>query len=170
MSIPIERLLAVYRAADAQVAEAAPVCEVSGRCCRFKEYGHTLFLSRTEADLLLSQGLPADSVVNDEGCPFQIRGLCTARDRRPLGCRVYFCDPAYAGRGEQISETAIAALKTLHQETETPWEYRPLIHFLREVVASPSTLPVASGGKAEQTCENHAESRTVSPRLPPGAE
>lgn len=144
MTIPFRQLLAVYEAAEAEVAAAAPVCEVSGRCCRFREYGHTLFLSRAEAELLLHEGLPPDSVVSAEGCPFQIRGLCTARDRRPLGCRVYFCDPRYEGIGEQISERAIAQLKTLHEETQTPWEYRPLVHFLREVVAVSSSAPVPS--------------------------
>ena len=33
-----------------------------------------------------------------ETCPWQDeRGRCTAREARPLGCRVYFCDPAYEG-------------------------------------------------------------------------
>jgi len=144
VTIPAHQLLAVYATADAEVAAAAPVCEVSGRCCRFREYGHTLFLSRPEAELLLHDGLPPDSVVNDEGCPFQIRGLCTARERRPLGCRVYFCDPRYEGTGEQISERAISRLKALHAETETLWEYRPLVQFLREVIATGSSAPVRS--------------------------
>lgn len=145
MTIPLEQLLPIYADVDAAVAAAAPVCEASGRCCRFREYGHTLFLSRVEAERLLADGLPPDSVVNDEGCPFQIRGLCTARDRRPLGCRIYFCDPRYEGVGERISEDAIARLKQLHESTATPWEYRPLIHFLRERVAGDLAPPIPSG-------------------------
>jgi Fe-S-cluster containining protein len=125
-------LLALYDDLAGDIARAAPVCELSGRCCRFKEYGHTLFISRPEAELLLENGLPPGAVVNDEGCPFQIGGLCTARDRRPLGCRVYFCDPNYAGRGEQLSEDYIRRLKNLHEATETDWEYRPLHFFLAE--------------------------------------
>ena len=34
----------------------------------------------------------------DQGatCPWQdSRGHCTAREARPLGCRVYYCDPAF---------------------------------------------------------------------------
>ena len=126
-------LLTIYADLAHDVAQAGPVCEVSGRCCRFEEYGHTLFISRTEAELLLEQGLPANSVVEAASCPFQIHNLCTARERRPLGCRVYFCDPNYAGTGEALSEKYIAQLKQLHNDTETPWEYRPLVHFLREV-------------------------------------
>src|SRR5690349_9303517 len=127
-----EGLLAIYDELAADIAAAAPVCELSGRCCRFKEYGHTLFISRAEAELLLEQGLPDNATIDEAGCPFQINGLCTARERRPLGCRVYFCDPGYAGKGEAITERHIARLKELHDETGTPWEYRPLHHFLRE--------------------------------------
>jgi Fe-S-cluster containining protein len=125
-----EGLLAIYDDLAAEIARAAPVCELSGRCCRFKEYGHTLFISRPEAELLLEQGLPENAVIDDAGCPFQINGLCTARERRPLGCRVYYCDPKYAGTGEALSESFIARLKQLHEETGTPWDYRPLHRFL----------------------------------------
>jgi hypothetical protein len=127
-------LLALYNDLAAEIAAAGPVCELSGRCCRFKEYGHTLFLSRPEADLLLEPGLPENAVVDESGCPFQVQGLCTARERRPLGCRVYYCDPNYAGVGETLSERYIARLKNLHMESAMAWEYRPLHDFLREQV------------------------------------
>jgi Fe-S-cluster containining protein len=126
-------LLAIYDDLAAEIAQAAPVCELSGRCCRFQEYGHTLFISRPEAELLLEQGLPENAVVDESGCPFQINGLCTARERRPLGCRVYYCDPNYAGIGEALSEASIGRLKQLHEETGTPWDYRPLHRFLESV-------------------------------------
>jgi hypothetical protein len=129
-------LLAIYSDLAADIARAAPVCELSGRCCRFKEFGHTLFLSRPEATLLLEQGLPENAVIDEAGCPFQIHGLCTARERRPLGCRVYYCDPKYAGVGENLSECYIDRLKQLHDESGTPWEYRPLHHFLSEAEAT----------------------------------
>ena len=125
-------LLEIYDQLAVEIAAAAPVCDLSGRCCRFKEYGHTLFISRPEAELLLEQGLPAGAVLDDAGCPFQVDRLCTARDRRPLGCRVYYCDPRYTGVGEELSAKSIHDLKDLHNRTNTPWEYRPLHHFLRE--------------------------------------
>jgi Fe-S-cluster containining protein len=127
-----DALLALYDDLGADVAKAAPVCDLSGRCCRFKEYGHTLFVSRPEADLLLEQGLPENAVVDEAGCPFQINGLCTARERRPLGCRIYYCDPAYAGVGEALTERYLTRLKQLHDEAGESWEYRPLHRFLEE--------------------------------------
>ena len=38
------------------MAQLGPVCQLSGRCCRFKEYGHTLFVSTAEVRLLLASG------------------------------------------------------------------------------------------------------------------
>ena len=51
-------VLAVYAAADAAVRAAGPRCDASGRCCRFTEYGHTLFLSAFEAEILLESRPP----------------------------------------------------------------------------------------------------------------
>ena len=125
-----ERVRAVYAEVDAAVAAAAPVCEGSGRCCRFTEYGHTLFLSRFEADILLEAAPAYATPVTRDGCPFQVGGLCTAREPRPLGCRIYFCDPAYAETGNAITETAVKRLKALADEFGAGWEYAPLHHFL----------------------------------------
>jgi hypothetical protein len=48
-----ESVMEIYRQADAEIASAKPVCVASGKCCRFKEYDHTLFLSSMEAAVLL---------------------------------------------------------------------------------------------------------------------
>ena len=127
-----QQVLAVYAAADAAVAAAAPRCDASGRCCRFTEYGHTLFLSRFEADVLLESAPAYATPVTRDGCPFQADNLCTARDARPLGCRIYFCDPAYQDTGNRITEDAVARLKHLADESGAGWRYAPLHVFLNE--------------------------------------
>ena len=71
-------LHALYAALDAEVARLGPVCELSGRCCRFAEYGHTLFVSAPEAALLLDEAPPPCRPL-DEG-----RVLPLARRRGPL--------------------------------------------------------------------------------------
>ena len=139
------RVLAVYATVDAAVAAAGPKCESSGRCCRFAEYGHTLFLSRFEADILLDHAPQYEYPVGREGCPFQRGNLCTARDERPLGCRIYYCDPAYQETGNQITEDAVAALKRIADETGSGWEYAPLHQFLNALARPTDTrvsLPV----------------------------
>ena len=127
-----QKVLEVYAAADHAVQAAAPRCEASGRCCRFTEYGHTLFLSQFEAEILLETAPPYEIPVSRDGCPFQVENLCTARQERPLGCRIYFCDPTYQETGNQITEEAIAKLKRIADDYDTGWRYAPLHIFLNE--------------------------------------
>jgi hypothetical protein len=124
------RVLEIYRDADAAVAAAGPVCVASGRCCRFKEHGHTLFISGLEAEVLLEAAPLNEQPVSGDFCPFQKNNLCTAREPRPLGCRVYFCDPNYQQTGNQITETYLRKLKDLADEYGVAWNYAPLHHFL----------------------------------------
>ena len=124
------RVLELYQEVDRAVAAAGPVCIASGRCCRFKEYGHVLFLSNLEAEVLLTNAPPYDRPVSADFCPFQKDNLCTAREPRPLGCRIYYCDPSYQETGQRISEEYLQRLKALATEQRVAWRYAPLHHFL----------------------------------------
>ena len=121
-------LRALYKELDAEVAELGPVCQLSGRCCRFKEYGHTLFVSTPEVQLLLAHAPdPCRPLDGGDTCPWQdSRGHCTARDCRPLGCRVYYCDPSYERFAYDLSERYIRRLKELTEKHGLPWNYAPL--------------------------------------------
>jgi hypothetical protein len=123
-----EGLRRLYEDLDAAVARLGPVCLLSGRCCRFGEYGHTLFLSAPEAALLLAEAPPPSRPLDDGStCPWQdSQGRCTAREARPLGCRVYYCDPAYQAHAPLLSEQFITRLKQLADAHERPWDYAPL--------------------------------------------
>jgi hypothetical protein len=123
-----ERLRRLYAELDAAVARLGPVCLLSGRCCRFSEYGHTLFLSAPEAALLLAEAPPPSRALDDGStCPWQdSQGRCTAREARPLGCRVYYCDPTYQAHAPLLSEQFITRLKQLADAYELPWDYAPL--------------------------------------------
>jgi hypothetical protein len=126
------QVLELYREVDAAVAAAGPVCVASGRCCRFKEYGHVLFLSSLEAEVLRAAAPAYERPVSADFCPFQKDLLCTAREPRPLGCRVYYCDPSYQETGNRITETYLHRLKKLAQENGIDWRYAPLHQFLNE--------------------------------------
>ena len=131
MSEEVRRqVLELYRQVDRDVAEAGPVCIASGRCCRFKEYGHTLFVSNLEAEVLLASAPAYEQPVTTEFCPFQKENLCTAREPRPLGCRVYYCDPTYQDTGNRITEAYLQKLKDLAEQNDLEWHYAPLHHFL----------------------------------------
>jgi hypothetical protein len=128
------KVLEIYADADREVAAAGPVCVASGRCCRFKEFGHVLFISNLEADVLLHAAPHYDTPVSSDFCPFQKENLCTAREPRPLGCRVYFCDPGYQEASHAITEKYLAQLKELADAHNVPWRYAPLHHFLNHLV------------------------------------
>ena len=130
------RVLSLYATVDAAVAAAGPKCESSGRCCRFKEYGHTLFISHLEAEVLLAEAPSYEQPVSSDFCPFQKENLCTAREPRPLGCRIYFCDPSYQETGKQITESALQHMRQLADEFDLGWRYAPLHVFLNERVAA----------------------------------
>lgn len=137
-------LLQIYDDLAQDLARLAPVCDLSGRCCRFKDYGHRLYLTGSEAELLLADGIPPGAEINDEGCPFQQGLLCTAREKRPFGCRVFFCDPKYAGQAEVLSEKYLERLRQLHRETDTPWHYAELSLHLHEWQAARAANPTAA--------------------------
>ncbi len=137
----LRQVLELYREVDREVAAAGPVCLASGKCCRFKEYGHVLFLSNLEAEVLLESAPPYQTPVSADFCPFQKDNLCTAREPRPLGCRIYYCDPSYQETGTRITEKALGRLKQLAQERGLPWRYAPLHHFLNHPEDATTTPP-----------------------------
>jgi Fe-S-cluster containining protein len=139
-----KQVLEIYQEADRDVAAAGPICVASGRCCRFKEYGHVLFVSSLEANVLLADAPPYAGRVTADYCPFQNGNLCTARDPRPLGCRVYFCDPSYQETAAQITEKYLRKLKHLAQTSGLEWHYAPLYVFLQPpTAADAATVPKA---------------------------
>jgi hypothetical protein len=139
-------VLELYQEVDREVAAAGPVCIASGRCCRFKEHGHTLFLSNLEAEVLLA-GAPAydPASVTADFCPFQKGNLCTAREPRPLGCRVYYCDPDYQETAGLITEKYLRQLKQLAEAHDVDWLYAPLHRFLQ----SPALAAVTTDKKED---------------------
>jgi hypothetical protein len=126
-------LSGIYEDLDREIAHRGPVCAVSGRCCRFREYGHTLFLSAPEAALLLADATaPVRPLDDGATCPWQdSSGRCTAREARPLGCRVYFCDPGYEPHAPELTEKFLGRLKRLAHEHGWSWDYAPLHHHLK---------------------------------------
>jgi hypothetical protein len=140
------QVLELYREVDREVAAAGPVCVASGRCCRFKEHGHVLFVSNLEAEVLLAAAPAYDPAsVTPDFCPFQRGNLCTAREPRPLGCRVYYCDPNYQETGGRITEAYLRRLKALADAHGVAWRYAPLHRFL--TCPEEATQPHAGPGR-----------------------
>jgi hypothetical protein len=145
-------VLQLYTEVDREVVAAGPVCVASGRCCRFKEFGHGLFLSNLEADVLLAGAPPYDPAqVTADFCPFQKGNLCSAREPRPLGCRIYYCDPNYQETASGLSEKYLRRLKQLAEESGVPWRYAPLHRFLTEPELASTAQSQGEAGAEEGT-------------------
>lgn len=117
------------------IASRSPRCEMSGRCCRFEEFGHRLYVTGLEAALtLVGAGAIAQDRSNDirteasevgrrPGCVFQVGNTCGVHTHRPAGCRVYFCDPTWAPAMNDVAERAVERVRAIHDELAIPYRY-----------------------------------------------
>lgn len=114
----------LYRAVQAEIERRRPVCVVSGRCCRFDEFGHRLYVTALELAHFFNRLPPAQPRMdNPGGCPFQVGKLCSVHPFRPFGCRIFFCDSTSTQWQNALYEQFHADLKRLHQTLRIPYFY-----------------------------------------------
>jgi Fe-S-cluster containining protein len=118
----------VYADLAAEVEARRPLCVASGRCCRFEEFGHRLFVTTIEVAAFLydlqTSGVVAPSPDWDgTGCPFQVSKLCGVHSIRPFGCRMFFCDATSTQWQNETYERYHGRLKRLHEELGVPYHY-----------------------------------------------
>lgn len=116
-------LAALYAGLERELQRLSPRCELSGRCCDFPASGHRLYATAPEIDYALALGGAPPRAPSDSLCPWHVDGMCRNRDGRPLGCRVYFCDPGYQDAMPAIYERHHAALRELHARHGLPYAY-----------------------------------------------
>ena len=134
-----DELRALYRELDEAVAMTGPVCQLSGRCCRFKDYGHTLFLSAPEALLLVAD---APSLLASLTTANRAPGKMFAGAARPEMRGPWAAASSSAIRPSrpmpELSETFLARLKQLARRHDWPWNYAPLHQHLRQARSGPT--------------------------------
>jgi Fe-S-cluster containining protein len=130
----------IYRALQDAIDIRRPVCTTSGRCCRFDEFGHRLFVTTMEMATFIGaregeapaepgRAVPSGSAgashspSNSSRCPFQHDRLCSAHSIRPFGCRVFFCDATSTEWQHRQYEFFQRELKRLHERLEIPYFY-----------------------------------------------
>lgn len=126
-------LEAVYALIADQIEARGPRCDVSGRCCHFEQHGHRLYVTGLEAAYtvarlrLVGRGPHRDediSMARLRGdCPFLVDDRCSTHLIRPLGCRVYFCDPTAQGWQEELSERTLKLVRGIHERHQVPYRY-----------------------------------------------
>ncbi|MCB9899419.1 MAG: hypothetical protein H6825_15540 [Planctomycetes bacterium] len=125
----------LYAEVEAEVARHRPRCEMSGRCCDFEAHGHELWSSALETAYARDAAGGVVPEAPSSRCPWHVDGLCRLRDGRPLGCRLYFCDPAWTDTMPAIYERFHARLVALHAEHGVPYGYERFVESVRRVVA-----------------------------------
>lgn len=128
------RLAKFYEAVDAAIADHRPVCRNRGLCCRFADFGHKLYVSTVE--LVYFVGHARDRwrppSVNST-CPYHRAGRCEARAFRPLGCRVFFCDPETREWQGPEYEDRLLELRRIGSEFGVSYRYVEWLSALREI-------------------------------------
>ena len=136
-----EELEAIYREVDDQISSTGVVCWTRGLCCDFDRAEHVLYASTVEVSYLAEKY--GTDLPRPEGrlCPFWREGLCCERERRPLGCRTYFCDATYRDATEALYERSYARIRAAAVRHGVEWEYAPFVDQLHRRSAAADTRP-----------------------------
>lgn len=121
------RLREIYARAEREIAANPRLfCLRSGRCCRFREAGHELFLTALEYAGMVGCGGAGGEGEGEAGeiCPYLEKGLCANREGRALACRTYFCSDE--GLAAEVTERFHREIRALHDEFGLPYVYRSL--------------------------------------------
>ncbi len=114
----------LYAQLDAAVADRAPTCWSSGKCCSFDAYGHRLYVTALEiAWMLPSVPLPPTLPPLTGPCVFQVDRLCSVHRLRPLGCRVFFCQQGTQDWQRELYEDFLRRLRDLHESHRLEYRY-----------------------------------------------
>lgn len=124
-------LEAIYEELNSEVAALGVTCWVRGVCCDFERADHRLYASSLELAYVLEAH---DGPLPFSGrlCPFWKEGQCTERERRPLGCRTYFCDERYRDRLEALYEKYYSRLKATAEKEGFDWSYGEFVEGLKD--------------------------------------
>ena len=120
-------LEALYADLERELAALRPKCGLSGRCCRFKDFGHQLWTTDLELDYLRARAGGPSSPAPEGVCPWLKDGRCSAREHRMLGCRIFFCDPGYKDAMGPLYETYHRRLKEIHARHGLRYAYGELL-------------------------------------------
>jgi Fe-S-cluster containining protein len=125
-----EALAALYLEVDEAIVASGAVCWLRGDCCDFERTDHRLYASSLEI-AYVREARPEPFAAEGVLCPFWKAGRCTERERRPLGCRTYFCDPRVKLETEALYERFHSRLKALCEAHGFPYAYLPFVSALR---------------------------------------
>lgn len=137
---------ALYADVAAEIDRRRPLCVISGRCCRFEEYGHRLYVTTLELAAFRNGLGDAAASWDGTGCPFQVNKLCGVHAIRPFGCRMFFCDATSTQWQNDAYERFHAELKSLHDRLGVPYFYVEWRAALRVLGLAVAPAPAVTAG------------------------
>jgi len=122
-------LRSIHLEAAEETRRQRPLCIASGDCCHFERFGHRLYVTGLETAWTLRHlggppswpSLQAGAQRGD--CPYLHGGQCSIHSARPLGCRLFFCDPLATAWQQDLSERLLARVRRLHDALSLPYRY-----------------------------------------------
>ena len=125
-------IIQIYKKLESELSSINPGCDACGACCHFDEFGHVLYTSTIETDYI-KDNVEVPSFDPDKNvCPFLIDNKCTAREHRALGCRVFFCNPDYKEKSQDIYNKYYTMIKDLADKNQVKWRYAPMLKLLKD--------------------------------------
>lgn len=103
-----------YTELDREISMQPGHCWIKSACCQFGVYEHRLYVTAIEVCYYLSLQTPGP--ITGDSCPHLVDGLCAARDARPVGCRIFYCDPKAQHWQGPMTESYLARLKEMHEQ------------------------------------------------------
>ena len=125
----LERVAEIYAWLELRIRRRSDMdgtCRACGDCCDFETFDHRLFVTPPEV-IYLAANLSVDNVkaMPTGRCPYNIDGKCGIYEYRFAGCRIFFCQ-GDADFQSELSESALAGLKSICTEFEIPYRYLDL--------------------------------------------
>jgi Fe-S-cluster containining protein len=125
-------IIEIYDKLDLELSKINPGCNACGICCHFNTYGHVLYTSNIEVNYILENVNVPPHDPNQNICPFLKDNVCTIRDFRMLGCRVFFCNPHYRVITQEvyIYSKYYNMMKEVARKNQIEWHYAPMMKLL----------------------------------------
>ena len=114
-------------------------CRACGECCDFPRQGHVLFAAKPELDACLAwarenfratpEGISRS--LAEGRCPFWQGRRCAVHPVRPLGCRLFLCNPRSPTDLSRLSQRFHALLAERLAGPDAPWWYGPALAYMK---------------------------------------
>ena len=125
----LERVAEIYAWLDLRIRRSsnrAGACRACGDCCDFDAFDHRLFVTPPEL-IYLAANMGGESIkaMPTGRCPYNVDGKCSVHEHRFAGCRIFCCN-GDADFQSELSESALARLKSICTEFQIPYRYLDL--------------------------------------------